>query len=131
MKMKEIKFRTWDGTILNYDPVIFGSHEMGECWVNISIRDEQKRSIIFEQYVGLKDKNGKEIYEGDIILFADYERDVVKYGMQEVDAFVGYGYNLWSFYNDEGNGYVANDKRLISSIEVVGNIHENPELLYF
>ena len=75
------------------------------------------------QYVGLKDKNVKEIYEGDVVLF-DYEKILVSYGIQGVDAFEGIGFNLWSHYVQKQDG-----TRLQSEIEVVGNIYESPELL--
>ena len=70
------------------------------------------------QYTGLKDKNGKEIYEGDIV-FWDYDKIVVSYGIQGVDAFEGVGFNLWGHYGQKQDG-----TRIQSEIEVIGNIYE-------
>jgi uncharacterized phage protein (TIGR01671 family) len=68
---------------------------------------------------GLKDKNGVEIYEDDIVETDDAEQIRVSYGVQAVDAFEGVGYNLWSHYGEKQDG-----TRLQSSIKVIGNYYE-------
>jgi uncharacterized phage protein (TIGR01671 family) len=74
------------------------------------------------QFTGLLDKNGKEVYEEDILEHA-YERLIVTYGIQEVDAFNVLGFNIYTMQGSEPG------KRLSLEIEVIGNIYENPELL--
>ena len=119
--MREIKFRAWDKS----------NKEM----FNVEIMNFQKRQVYkdsvsyckFEnielmQYTGLKDKNEKEIYEGDIVkLRANHGIGVVKY------------YDEWGAFVVEyikpkplvvlGISYYKED------IEVIGNIYENPELI--
>ena len=85
--------------------------------------DIEKETI--GQYTGLKDKNGKEIYEGDIVSFnlkSDSE------GQPNIAGYIEYqttfsGYRIMSF-----KGSFALDYN-IKDIEVIGNIYDNPELL--
>ena len=126
--MRELKFRAFNKERKKmYDVYSFDQHfikvaknvALGVAVTQFSVDDFEP----IMQYVGLKDKNVKEIYEGDVVLF-DYEKILVSYGIQGVDAFEGIGFNLWSHYGQKQDG-----TRLQSEIEVVGNIYESPELL--
>ena len=122
--MRELKFRMWDGNKLDYDPVIYGSHELGECWMNGSIRDEQKDGKIFEQFTGLRDKNGKEIYEGDIV---DYPIEVT-FDVQHFAPKLRINVVVW-----DGDRFRLSrfswEGYMWGHMEIIGNIHENLELL--
>jgi len=80
---------------------------------------------VLMQYTGLKDKNGKEIYEGDIVHVTDFFHGDAKV-YKGVVKFVG------GYYQIEGQD-IRNAPLgwIISSddLEVIGNIYENPELL--
>lgn len=74
----------------------------------------EQNDVVIEQCTGLRDKNGKLIYEGDIIRVED---NTCKVEWEEENAR----------YNVSGYGEIA--YLTYNEIEVIGNIHENPELL--
>ena len=69
------------------------------------------------QYTGLTDKNGKKIFEGDII---EFHEEIGKIKYSDYDAAFDIIFDTWNT-----NFSVTDERR----IEVIGNIHDNPELL--
>jgi len=118
--MRELKFRAWDKSVehlYEVQTLIDGGDAIGRYVLNGEMRyihlcaDE----IIVEQYTGLKDKNGKEIYEGDVLESTwNGDKAVVVWNNVEGE---------WEHYADF-NAY----SKYGGSV-VIGNIHENPELL--
>lgn len=82
------------------------------------------------QFTGLLDKNGKEIYEGDIVkaplLDPIFEDILIKDAFTEAVVKYNNGAFVVSYYNESHNIYIQD---LYKKIEVIGNIHDNPELL--
>jgi len=81
-------------------------------------RDDKR---ILMQYTGLKDKNGKEIFDGDIVKTATDKNMVV--GWSERFASFVIKREGWMFQHWFGEAFESTD------CEIIGNIHENPELL--
>ena len=132
--MREIKFRAWDGEKMIYDVGIANNRAVDYDREDVWFWHEPEKEIM--QYTGLKDKHGKEIYEGDI-LYGQTGYDLSKLSVEYhapkwmlrharkserkgeaslVDINSGNACNFESFYRLELLG-------------IIGNIHANPELL--
>ncbi|MBU7450677.1 YopX family protein [Leuconostoc citreum] len=128
--MREIKFRAWDkftGTMVNVATLDFGAIG-AECAVDDSgINGDLTSEWILEQYTGLKDVNGVEIYEGDVVkLYAEvhdtFGFEITKKETGKIVFYAG-SFFISNGISDEPIYAYEND------FEVIGNIHEQPELL--
>jgi uncharacterized phage protein (TIGR01671 family) len=137
--MREIKFRAWikDSERMNYSFTILE---------NPYIPNDE---VVLMQYTGLKDKNGKEIYEGDIIrrdfeigrvIIDSVSLGAVDYEIDDSGCFIGvvsyrpsegFVLNKCKKYNDEGElqSKKSGVKIFPNHAIIIGNNFENPELL--
>ncbi len=123
--MREIKFRVW-----NIDEYISLNKAIHDDIVVIQQPSSSNDSLIeinwegveLEQFTGMHDKNGVQIYEGDVV--SDHVGiGVVEYSEKRASFRVNYGDGLCKWFID------YNLKRELESIEVIGNIHQHAHLL--
>ena len=136
--MRDIKFRAWSK---KYQKMFFPSslefyfnriniwrkpfEDETVCW--LATCKDTKGSVLM-QYTGLKDKNRKEIYEGDIVKYktglAKDEKNI--YGI----GYIGFEYALFCIiFKDKTYKSLSEMGDLNATLEIIGNIYENPELL--
>ena len=84
-------------------------------------------AVIMES-TGFKDKNGKEIYEGDVVNTEWKGINIVKFGEYSAEVTEYYASDAYGFYFETVNSPKETDT-LDSSVEVIGNLYENPELI--
>lgn len=138
---RQLKFRAWfEGHIYEVAKLDFwGDPDQASCdlagpgengeWeelFNIYVGE-----VELMQYTGLKDKNDKEIYEGDIVSFEDSDGGYEYPDLVVNTGIVEYGELGFYFTNriavDMADFYIKDGR--CDEVEVIGNIYENPELL--
>lgn len=117
--MREIKFRAWDGNKMLSDREVV---EMAEGYMSIN----DVTNVM--QFTGLKDKNGKEIYEGDIVIGRSDDSAEVSKVTVEWDEKMS-GWKPFNYFSTNGVNHIEDAFFDLSTCEVIGNIYENPELL--
>lgn len=128
MSNRVIKFRAWHeggsyaGPLKPMAGKMLYDENPGDClrWLN----DGQPVTVM--QFTGLLDKNGKEVYEGDIIRYSgDYYLHTAVVEWKDADDenifFCGFADRVLSAVEHEGDECIQ--------LEIVGNIHENPDML--
>ena len=160
--MREIKFRAWDGKKMHYNVAVIGGKAMHRVFLVHSHPSEEnptdEREIMgsgggryyadgatfhpvkdaaLMQFTGVRDGDGREVYEGDILEYSGYpcRRECLvnyRYTVEWSDQGVMYDCSIWRVSDRvRGAACGAGLCEVIQEpgVRVVGNIHDNPELL--
>ena len=119
MMCREIKFRAWDRKNVRME--YSGSRPSFGFWKWV----DYDSSTPLMQYTGLKDKNGVEIYEGDVVRWWWDHIPEPHYGP---NAVVRFG-TIYEGDDHDRTGWVVDDCFVDEKCEVIGNIYENANLL--
>lgn len=145
------RYRAWDKEfkeMVQVDALVFDEQIIKATYKNGNVVKEDLKNYVLMQSTGLKDKNGKEIFEGDVLKFNDSWDDCCYEGYVDGEIegvnYVEIQSESTGFifcktkYPDSSLFYYANEEHLTFQeiltdsdfeFEVIGNIYENPELL--
>ena len=112
--MREIKFRAWGGGVII--PWEWLDKSLNDVWTALNAQQYTNPDPVLMQYTGLKDKNGVDVYESDVVKNDRGETSIIEWGCFPNMA----GFQVTSPYIN-----IFDSK----SIEIIGNIYESPELL--
>jgi len=133
---REIKFRVWDNVLniyhYNWQAVIHG-HLQAKSYGDVDFTAIEDPELTFEQFTGCLDKNGVEIYEGDIVQRRRYRFEVEDcYNLTEDEEYEQITETSHIIYTGHGFqpatekfGYEGEELWNWRTMKVIGNIHEN------
>ncbi|HBB5545038.1 TPA: hypothetical protein KBR98_001906 [Listeria monocytogenes] len=131
VKRKKEMFPVTDLRFNRYEKDAVGVNGCGDPYCTMCDDWYNFDDVLLMQYTGLKDKNGKKIFEGDIVAFSEDDFHVFNSQVEyfSEDGYPAFDIKVPSTYYFDSNVFSEVSMSGLYEIEVIGNIHENPELL--
>ena len=144
--MRDYHFRAWDKAKGKWIDGAYGFHILGESMLIGGLFQDYKiedlNNIVIEQFTGLLDKQGKEIYEGDVVKSTKKAKEKVLNGrppkkhssLRKLHGKTRVIFDEGSFFikkkSKRGMRFPLNSLAIrYLKLEIIGNIHKNPKLL--
>jgi len=127
--MKGRKFRAWDKTLKE---MTYGRPQLVVRFSGKVTEGSTTPDMVLMQFTGLKDRLGKEIWEGDILRVSGWEdTDTIHQVRWEVEEQGYPAFEIIPYIDCDSNGlqYVASAQPNGETVEVIGNIYQHPELI--
>lgn len=122
----EIKYRVWDLRLKIFLPINDSDGQFNPLW--FQNQNKEKEQYVVQRFTGLLDKSGKEVYEGDILLYTPPYSEIAESGVSgEIDLVIWKDGAFKLKNGDYLYELIYTDNKLDD--EIIGNIFENPELL--
>lgn len=136
IQKRTIKFRVWDNELKKYRSAKDGDYSLGVLSGKVrGIYGEKFPQMEVQQFTWLHDKNGKEIYEGDVLQLKKLDGSVLLYKIFSVKGGFAFNAHQDDFHKPQSQIYFyestsdMQNSGFISTLEIIGNIFENPELV--
>lgn len=126
--MRELKFRVWDA--VNKKMIVLNNHASSDTlFMTLDghfFKDGVKQDYIPLQFTGLLDKNGKEIYDGDILFYRGEERNI---SIRWDESGANWQFDEHGIYDDGvGRGNWDFKIGIAKDCKIIGNVYEHPHL---
>ena len=132
---RELKFRIWDGK-----KFLYNSHnsiyDREHIYLNIDGskycrygNQNYHLNLVVQQFTGLKDRNGKDIYEGDVLLYSLSYQEVATYGTNNDINEVIFESGSFKLLGGDLLSELVDYDGMTLREEIIGNIFENPDLI--
>lgn len=127
--MRTLEFRMWDNNKMLLDPILDDGSISNGVDINAGFHNTTSEGAIWMQFSGLFDKNETKIYEGDIVFVHFHDKDSPEENYEDIVQIIWDEFSCaFRALNVDDDIYEIWDDPQLFTLEIKGNIYENPEL---